>query len=136
MDKIIKNKRPGTSVQSLFRFQKNSFISYILSDQVWWCNIKCFLSYSKNYICKFTQANSWQHKLFHSHWSFWIYELWKKRQKITKVWISRKRKELFRLNKIHFLKFLKGYHLGKNKHLIKIADTCFNCHLLSLYCCL
>ena len=28
--------------------QKNYFISYVLSDQVWWCNIKRFLSYSKN----------------------------------------------------------------------------------------
>ena len=34
------------------------FISYILSDQVWWCNIKRFLSYSKNYTCKFMQANA------------------------------------------------------------------------------
>ena len=29
------------------QIQKNSFISYVLSDQVWWCNIKQFLSYSK-----------------------------------------------------------------------------------------
>ena len=28
--------------------QKNSFISYVLSDQVWCCNIKWFLNYSKN----------------------------------------------------------------------------------------
>ena len=25
-----------------------------------------FLSYSRNYICKFMQANLWHHKLFHS----------------------------------------------------------------------
>ena len=31
--------------------QKNSSISDILSDKVWWCNRKRFLSYSKNYIC-------------------------------------------------------------------------------------
>ena len=37
--------------------QKNSFISHALSDQVWWCNIKRFLSYSKNYICKFMQID-------------------------------------------------------------------------------
>ena len=27
--------------------QKNSFISWVLSDEVWWCNIKRFLSCSK-----------------------------------------------------------------------------------------
>ena len=30
--------------------QKSSLISDVLSDQVWWCNIKLFLSYSKNCI--------------------------------------------------------------------------------------
>ena len=37
----------------------------------------------------------------------------------TKIWISRERKELFRWNKKHFLWFLKGYHLMRNKILIK-----------------
>ena len=55
-------KGPETSERvSLFRLQ-NKFtkisllvIISILSDQVWWCNIKWFLSYSKNYtanLCK------------------------------------------------------------------------------------
>ena len=47
---IFKQKGSGTSHQFLF----NSFIYYILSDQVWWCNVKQFLGYSKNYICKYT----------------------------------------------------------------------------------
>ena len=61
---------------------KNLFISYqisyqllvikLLSDQVWWCNVKQFLSYSKNYTCKFMQINSRHHKLFHFHLLFWI----------------------------------------------------------------
>ena len=38
-----KQKGPGTSYQSL----KNFIISHVLSDQVWWYNIKGFLSYSK-----------------------------------------------------------------------------------------
>ena len=72
-----KQKVFGTSDQSLFRLQaqKNSFISYILSDQVRWCNIKWFLSYSKNYVCKFKQAISWHRKLFHYHLSFWIWKI-------------------------------------------------------------
>ena len=55
---------------------KNSFISHTLSDKVWWHNIKQFLSYFKNYICKFMQVNLW-HKLFHFHISFWIWKVWK-----------------------------------------------------------
>ena len=69
-----------TSDQPLFRLRNkfiSSFISYVLSDQIWWCNIKRFLSYSKNYICKFMQANLWHHKLFHFHLPFWIWKVWK-----------------------------------------------------------
>ena len=111
IDKIITKQRgPGTSDQWLFRL--NSFVSYVLSDQVW-CNIKLFLSYPKNYICKFTQANLCHHKLFHVDLHFWIWKVWKGREKITKSWISRQRKELFRWNKKHFSKFLKAYHLMK-----------------------
>ena len=63
IDKVIKNKRGlklVTSCSSGHKLvQKNSFICYILSDHVWWCHVKQFLSYSKNYICKFMQDNSW-----------------------------------------------------------------------------
>ena len=65
MDKIIKNKRSlelETSPSSGYKTSsKNFFISFILSDQVWWYNIKRFLSYSKNYTFKFMQANAWHH---------------------------------------------------------------------------
>ena len=99
------------------KVHNNFFISYILSDQVWWCNIKRFLSYSKNYTCKFMQANSW-HKLFHFHLSFWIWKVWKGRGKITKAWISRERKELFRWNKSIFHNFWRAIIWWKNKNLI------------------
>ena len=39
--------------------QKNSLISDTLPDEVWWCNIKWVLSYSKNCICYFMQPNPW-----------------------------------------------------------------------------
>ena len=68
---------------------------YISSDQVWWCNVKQFLSYSKHYICKFMQVNSWHHKLFHFHLSLWIWNMWKGREKNTKIWTSWDQKELF-----------------------------------------
>ena len=115
MDEIIKNKRGLELVivrlQVMKQVHKNFFISYILPDQVWRFNIKQFLSYSKNCTWKLMQTNSWQHKLFHFHLSFWIWKVWKGRGEITKTWISRKRKEFFRSNKKHFSQFLKVYHL-------------------------
>ena len=105
-----KQKGPGTSYQSLLKItsyqvtkqiQKKSFISYVLSDHVWWRNAERFLSYSKNCICKFMRANLWHHKLIHFHLPFWIWKVLKGRKKITKLWISRERKEL-RWNKKHF----------------------------------
>ena len=81
IDKVIRNKRGLELVSSCSsghkQVQENCYICYILSDQVWWCNVKQFLSYFKNYICKFMQGNSW-HKLFHFHFSFWIWKVeWK-----------------------------------------------------------
>ena len=94
-----KQKGPGpVALQVTKQVQKNSFISYILSDQVWWCNIKRLLSYFKNCICKFMQANSWHHKLFHLRLSFCIWKVWKGREKVTKIWISQERKELLKRN--------------------------------------
>ena len=108
----------GTNVQSPFmswnkKKKKNSFICYILSDKIWWYNVEQFLSYSKNYICKFMQFNSWHHKLFDFHLSFWIWKVWKGGEEITKIWKSWEWKELFRWNKKRFSQFLKGYPLVK-----------------------
>ena len=101
-----KPKGPGTSDQSLFRLQnkftKISLLVYFFVDKVWWCNIKRFLSYYKNYTYKFMLANLWHHKLFHFHLPFRIWKVWKGRGKITKLWMSWERKELFTWNKKHF----------------------------------
>ena len=98
MDKIIKNKRGlelgPVALQATKQVQKNSFISYVLSDQVWWCNIKWFFSYSKNYICQFMQANSWHHELFLFICPFESLKFGKERKKkhknlnISRTWIS------------------------------------------------
>ena len=118
-----KQKRPGTSDQSLFRlrnnFRKISFLfMYYLTkfDDViqsgFWVN-------SKNSICKFMQANLWHHKLFHFHLPFWIWKVWKGREKITKVWISQEQKKLFRWNKKKFHSFWRPIIWWKNTNLIK-----------------
>ena len=56
MNKVIKikgtwNKWP-VALQATKKVYKNFFVSYILPDQVLWCNKKQFLSYSKYYTCK------------------------------------------------------------------------------------
>ena len=100
--------------------QKNFFISYTLSDQVWWCNIQPFWSYFINYICKFIQASSWHHKLFQFHLSFCIRKAWKAREKIAKNWISGDKKKSF-LDEIknNFHSFWRAIIWWKNKNLIK-----------------
>ena len=125
MYKVIKNKRCPVTLQVTKQVQKNSFISYILPDQVWWCNIKRLLCYFKNCICKFMHANSLHHKLFHFHLPFCIWKVWKGKEKITKVWISRERKELFWLNKFYhrywvknFAKLLRTFFLRKTGPLL------------------
>ena len=48
--KIIKNKRvlePVNIHSSGYEKSSEKFLCYVLSDQVWWCNVKQFLSYSK-----------------------------------------------------------------------------------------
>ena len=113
-----KQKGLVTSDQLLFSLQ-NKFrkidllICYILSDQVWWCNVKRCWSYSKNYISKFMQANSWQHKLFLFICPFESGKCGKEEKKPPKIWISRERKELFRWNKKHFIVF-EGLSFGEN----------------------
>ena len=78
-----------------------------------------FLNYSKKYTCKFMQDNSWHHKLFHFHLFFSIWKVWKGRGKITKTWISREWKELFRWNKKHFFTVFEGLSFGKKIKLWK-----------------
>ena len=87
----------GTSGQLLFRLRKFAkfFLLVIYYLTKFCCNIKRFLSYSKNYTCKFMQASSWHDKLFHFYFFFWIRKVRKGRGKITKVWVSRERKEKY-----------------------------------------
>ena len=115
-----KQKVPGNSDYSLFRLQ-NKFrkFLYILSDQVWWCNIKQLLSYFKNYICKFMQANSWHHKLFHFHLSFCIWKVWKGREKIQKFEYLETKKSFLDKIKSTFHSFWRAIIWWRNKKLIK-----------------
>ena len=81
-----KQKGPETSDQSFFRlwikFRKIPLlVTYYLTKFNDVHNIKQLWSYFKNYIGKFMQAKSWDHKLFHFHLSFYIWKVWKGREK-------------------------------------------------------
>ena len=99
--------------------QKNSIISYVLSDQVWWCNIKRFFSYSKNSISKFMEANLWYPKLFHFHLPFWIWEVWKGNEKLQKFKYLKNEKGFLNEMKKFFHSFRRPLIWWKNKNLIK-----------------
>ena len=93
MDKIIQNKRDlelATRCSSSYEASSEmSFVMYYLTK----CDdVKQFLSYSNNYIYKFMQCSSWHHKLFHFHLSFWIWEVWKRREKQQNLNILRTKK--------------------------------------------
>ena len=119
MCKVIKNLRGLVAPQVTKHVKKNSFISYILSDQVWWCNIKQLLSYFKNYICKFMQTNSWHHKLFHFYLSFCIWRVSERREKITKIDYLENKKSFSDEIKNFCHSFSRAIICRKNKILIK-----------------
>ena len=131
-DKTIKNKRGlelltgrSSCYKTTKQVQKHSFISNVLSDQVWWCNIKQFVSYSKNYICKFIQANWWHHKLFHFHLSFGILKLWKGREKNCKNLNIENEKSFFDEIKNISYNFSRTITWWKNEKLKNIPFTSF-----------
>ena len=62
------------------------------------------------------QANSWHHKLFHFTCPFKSGKCGKEEKKVTKVWISRDSRELFKWNKNHFfIVFERAIIWWKNK---------------------
>ena len=94
MDRIIKTVLLHVAKQ----VEKNSFISDVLPDEVWFCMMKRCLSYTfANYTSQFLT-------LYIIPLSFVLLnqESVERKGKITKIWISQERKELFRWDKKHF----------------------------------
>ena len=85
--------------------QKNSLISYVLSDQVWWCNIQWFLSSSKNYTCKFMQAHLWHYKYSTSICPFESRKCGMEGKKLQSLNISRTKKAFLKKQKTFFIVF-------------------------------
>ena len=59
------------------------------------------------------RANSWYHKFFHFLLSFYIWKVWKGREKIQNFEYLENEKSFLDEIKNYFQKFLKGYHLVK-----------------------
>ena len=114
-----KQKGPRTSHQSLFRLQ-NKFrkvpllVLYYLTK---FDDVKQFLSYSKNYICKFMEANLW-HKLFHFHLPFWIWKVWKGKKLQKFEYLENEKSFLDKIKNI-FHSFWRPIIWWKNRNLIK-----------------
>ena len=112
-----KEKRSGTSDQSLFRsrnkFRKIPFfVMYYLTK---FDDVKQYLSYSKNYNCKFMHVSSQHHKLFHFHLSFWIWKVWKEREALQKFEYLENEKGFLDETKNNFYSFWRADIWWKNK---------------------
>ena len=81
-------KGPGTSEEWLFRLW-NKFRKIPLLVMHYLTKFDEYKVVLELFICKFMQASLWHHKLFHFHLPFWIWKVWKGRDKIKKIWISR-----------------------------------------------
>ena len=82
MSKVIKNKKGLELVTSHFSGYKKRSEKFLCLLYITWPSLN-------------------KPSLFHFHLSFWIWIVWKRREKITKNLISPEQKELFRWNKKH-----------------------------------
>ena len=80
------------------------------------------------------QANSWHHKLFHFCLTFWIWKVWKGKEKIQKFEYLENEKSFLDETKSIFHSFWRAiYHLKKNKKLIKNGTQAFSHFELPLW---
>ena len=114
-----KQKEPRTCDQSFFRLQ-NKFrkIRCVLSDHVWWCNIKRFLSYSK-----ITSANLckpiYDIKYSTSIYTFEYGKCGKKEKKLQKFEYLKIEKSFLDEMKSSLHSFWRAIIWSKSKNLIK-----------------
>ena len=89
MGKAMKNRKGLKLVTNLPSGCKThlerSFFSYLSPRQFSWFNTNWFLSYSKNYICYFMQANSQRHNYSSFIWNFEFENYGKGEKKIQKL---------------------------------------------------
>ena len=121
-----KQKEPGTSNHMLFRlWNKFRNIPLLVIYYPTEFDIKWFLSYPKNYICKFMQASPQHHKLFHFYLSFESGNCGKEGKKLQNFKFLENKKSFFDAIKNIFYNFWKTIIRWKSKILKKIAGTSF-----------
>ena len=124
MYKVIKNKRGLELMTSPSSGYK---ISSKLSDQIWWCNIKPFLSYSKNYLA----ANLCKpmHDIINYSFSICPFEYLKsgkEEEKIEKFkYLENKKNFLDEMKNIY--SFWRAIICWKNKNLMKQTQALRRC---------
>ena len=123
MDKIIENKRGlklVTSRSSDYKASSEKFlVSYVLSEQVWWCNINCLLNYSKHYICNLCKLINNIINYSTSIYHFVSEKCWKEGKTLQKFEYLENEKSFFDKIKNTFHSFWKAIIWWKNKKLIK-----------------
>ena len=119
--KVFKNKKGLELVTSRSSGYETSS-QKLLSDLVWWCNWKWFLSYSKNYTCKFMQVNSWHLNYSTSICPFESGNYGKKEEKLQKSEYLQNKKTFLEEIKNIFHSFWRLIIWWKNENLIKISE--------------
>ena len=109
-----KQKGPGTNSLSLFKL-RNKFTKVSLLVTYYLTKFDGLMQSGFWVIPNISPWNSCKpiHEIIMYSFFVCLFESgkWKGRGKITKIWISRERKELSRWNKKHLSQFLKGYYL-------------------------
>ena len=116
-----KQKGPETSDKWLFRL-RNKFrkIHFLLMHYLTkFVDVKQFLSYSKNYICKFIQANSWHINYYTSICPYASGKCGKEEKVLQKFEYFKNEKTFFNEIKNIFHCFWRTIIWWKNKTLIK-----------------
>ena len=123
MDKVIENKRDlklATSRSSDYKTSSELFlISYVLSEQVWWCKYKLVVELFQTLICNLCKPIN---NIIHystSIYSFVSEKCWKEGETLQKFEYLENEKSFFDKIKNTFHSFWKAIIWWKNKKIIK-----------------
>ena len=134
MDKVIKIKKGLELVTSCSLGYKTSTEKFLYLLCIMWQSLMMYYEAVFELLQKLHLeiygSQFMTHKLFHFHLSFWIWKLWKRREKMTKHGISRERKELFRWKKKALKGMFEGLSFGEKK---KKNDTKLRMQALTRY---
>ena len=115
---LVNNPKQSLHARNSFR-NKNVFISYILSDQIWWYK-SVFELFQKLHLQIYASQFMQHHKLFHFHLSFWIWKVWKGKKIQQSEYLENEKSFLDEIKSI-FHRFSGAIIWWKNENLIKTS---------------